>query len=139
MTDGDPNKILLTSLLSGDNSQKDSHDTSDLRVSERVRRYEKKTVKNDEVEKDRGRCSVCCDVFAKIVRAFLCWRWMGLVLGPVYGVLIYLYVTHLFLAGAPFTKNNYVNPNDNSSNTAIMETPVAAVASTQTYRLTSRT
>ena len=93
-------------------------DTSNLRLSEKVRRYEKKTVKKDEAEKVRGKCSVCCDVFGRLVRAFLCSRWMGLVLGPVYGVLIYLYVTHLFLAGAPFTKSNFLSSGDNSSRTS---------------------
>ena len=81
-------------------------DTSDIRVSERVRRYEKKTVEKYEAEKVRSKCSVCCGVFKIPVKAFLSSRWMGLVLGPVYGFLIYLYVTHLFLAGAPFTKSN---------------------------------
>ena len=30
-------------------------------------------------------------------------RWMGLVIGPAYGIFLYLYVTHLILGGAPFT------------------------------------
>ena len=106
---------LNRSLWAASEAGGDRPDTKDLRVSERVRRYEKKIVKGYEAEKVRGKCSVCCDVFTRLVRAFLYSRWMGLVLGPIYGFLIYLYVTHLFLAGAPFTKNNSVISGDNSS------------------------
>ena len=32
-------------------------------------------------------------------------RWSGTVLGPIYGLLIYLYLTYLILNGPPFTPN----------------------------------
>ncbi len=33
-------------------------------------------------------------------------RWIGLFLGPLYGLFIYLYVTHLILSGPPCTSSN---------------------------------
>ena len=45
----------------------------------------------------RGRCT-------GLLRKFLRSRFMGLVFGPAYGLFVYLYITHLILAGAPFTK-----------------------------------
>ena len=39
-------------------------------------------------------------------------RWSGTVLGPVYGLLIYLYLTYLIFNGPPFT------PNQSQSQTA---------------------
>ena len=39
-----------------------------------------------------------------IVKKFLEWRFMGLAFGPAYGLVIYLYITYLILAGAPFTR-----------------------------------
>ena len=39
-----------------------------------------------------------------LMRKFLRSRFMGLAFGPAYGLFIYLYITHLILAGAPFTK-----------------------------------
>ena len=46
-------------------------------------------------------------------------RWSGLLLGPIYGYLIYLYLTFLFLNGPPFTsnpiRNSTMNPNLNST------------------------
>ena len=44
-----------------------------------------------------GRCT-------GFMRKFLRSRFMGLAFGPAYGLFIYLYITHLILAGAPFTK-----------------------------------
>ena len=40
---------------------------------------------------------------------------MGFVFGPLYGVLIYLYITHLFLNGAPFTSDEDLNPQEQDS------------------------
>ena len=45
----------------------------------------------------RGRC-------AGLLRKFLRSRFMGLAFGPAYGLFVYLYITYLILAGAPFTK-----------------------------------
>ena len=44
-----------------------------------------------------GRCT-------GLLRKFLRSRFMGLAFGPAYGLFVYLYITHLILAGAPFTK-----------------------------------
>ena len=42
-------------------------------------------------------------------------RWSGTVLGPIYGLLIYLYLTYLIFNGPPFTPNQNqtakINPN----------------------------
>ena len=40
---------------------------------------------------------------------------MGFVFGPLYGILIYLYITHLFLNGAPFTSDEDLNPQEQDS------------------------
>ena len=43
-------------------------------------------------------------------------KWSGTVLGPIYGLLIYLYLTYLILNGPPFTPTTKSNrkPNQNS-------------------------
>ena len=46
-----------------------------------------------------GRCT-------SLLRKFLRSRFMGLAFGPAYGLFVYLYITHLILAGAPFTKES---------------------------------
>ena len=43
------------------------------------------------------------DAFVSIAR-FLKSRWSGCILGPVYGVIIYLYIAFLLLKGPPFTE-----------------------------------
>ena len=42
--------------------------------------------------------------YRRLLEKFLRSRFMGLAFGPAYGLFIYLYITHLILAGAPFTK-----------------------------------
>ena len=42
----------------------------------------------------------CTNILKKFLRS----RFMGLAFGPAYGLVIYLYITYLILAGAPFTR-----------------------------------
>ena len=55
-----------------------------------------------------GRCT-------GLLRKFLRSRFMGLAFGPAYGLFIYLYITHLILAGAPFTREGPENSKLNES------------------------
>ena len=51
-----------------------------------------------------------------IVRKFLRSRYMGLAFGPAYGLFVYLYITYLILAGAPFTREG---PDHNENSTVV--------------------
>ena len=51
------------------------------------------------------------DDFKKILKS----RFMAFVFGPAYGLFIYLYITHLILAGAPFTREGPENSRLNGS------------------------
>ena len=42
-------------------------------------------------------------------------RWSGTVLGPIYGLLIYLYLTYLIFNGPPFTPNQNQNQNQTAN------------------------
>jgi hypothetical protein len=79
---------------------------------------------------------------------FFAARWMGLFIGPVYGILLYLYVTHLILSGPPFTNkdstndteivnnNNSVPMNDSNESVSIEDGPeFEKLMSTQTSHL----
>ena len=47
-------------------------------------------------------------VLTEKTKTFFKSRWSGLLLGPTYGVLLYVYITYMILRGLPFTPN----PND---------------------------
>lgn len=61
----------------------------------------------------------CITNAKKLSLQFFASRWMGLFIGPVYAILLYLYVTHLILSGPPFTNKDGTNDtrivNDNNS------------------------
>ena len=44
-----------------------------------------------------------------LVLKFLKSRYMGLVVGPLYGIFVYYYVTYLILSGPPFTVEHHGN------------------------------
>ena len=53
----------------------------------------------------------CTNILKKFLRS----RFMGLAFGPAYGLVIYLYITYLILAGAPFTREGPENSKLNDS------------------------
>ena len=59
----------------------------------------------------KNRCQKYQDVSKKILKS----RFMAFVFGPAYGLFIYLYITHLILAGAPFTREGPENSKLNES------------------------
>ena len=57
--------------------------------------------------------------FKERTRTFFKSRWSGLVLGPLYGLFMYLYFTYMIFSGPPFTPNpqslNVVNGNTSTN------------------------
>ena len=62
--------------------------------------------------------NVCILNTKRVTSAFFGSRWMGLVIGPAYGIFLYLYVTHLILGGPPFTAKGRANDTQ-SGNTSV--------------------
>jgi hypothetical protein len=60
--------------------------------------------------------SVCIANTKKLASTFFGSRWMGLVIGPAYGLFLYLYVTHLILGGPPFTTKGRTNETEAVNN-----------------------
>eukprot|EP00092_Neocalanus_flemingeri_P009637 GFUD01010375.1.p1 GENE.GFUD01010375.1~~GFUD01010375.1.p1 ORF type:complete len:1089 (-),score=247.71 GFUD01010375.1:82-3348(-) len=75
-----------------------------------VSKFEKREIKEDKIriEKKIRRNSKCVKLRSG-VNAFFRSRWMGLVLGPLYGLFIYFYIYHLILRGPPFTMKTSLN------------------------------
>ena len=75
-------------------------------VGQLVSKFEAQSNQGKRPPVPAGKCRLakCWASVQRGLQAFLKSRFMGLVLGPAYGFFIYLYITNLILAGAPFTK-----------------------------------
>ena len=68
-------------------------------------------LEQQKVPANKGGGGRCAGLLGKFLRS----RFMGLVFGPAYGLFVYLYITHLILAGAPFTREGPENSKLNDS------------------------
>ena len=74
---------------------------------------EKSTMNNSRITCIANTRKHCATFFAS--------RWMGLLIGPMYGLFLYLYVTHLILSGPPFNKK--LLRNDLNESATIIDQP----------------
>ena len=65
--------------------------------------------------------SVCIANTKKLASTFFGSRWMGLLIGPAYGLFLYLYVTHLILGGPPFTTKGRRNDTEAVNNSKLIK------------------
>ena len=71
-------------------------------VKERITRIEQS---KPHTKSGSNKISSKCSIFKRAVGS----RFIGIVLGPLFGLFLYYYITYLILSGPPFTKEVSVN------------------------------